>query len=225
MDDRDGLPRSRPGFKAKIRNVFITGVVTLLPIGLTVFVFKFIIEIGGTVLEPFARYLPFPRLVEDLFGFLLLVAVIFITGVVARTFIGGILIRWTNALMTKLPLVKIIYNGVKELTETFFLDKRAFQKVVMIEYPRTGCWSLGFLTNTKSWVEKISEDGKKTNLGSVFVPTTPNPTSGFYLLLPEEEIKMTELTIEEGIRVVVSGGIITPRKNIKIREDEKGTET
>ncbi|MBN1149904.1 DUF502 domain-containing protein [candidate division WOR-3 bacterium] len=218
MEDKDDLPHPGLGFKSKIRNIFVTGIVTVLPLGLTLIAFKFIIELGGNVLKPFADYLNLPEIVEDIIGFSILVGFVFLIGAVARTFLGKMLINWTHSVMTKLPLVKIVYNGVKELTETFFLDKRAFQKVVMIEYPRTGCWSLGFLTNTESWVEKTCAEGNGTKLSSVFIPTTPNPTSGFYLLLPEKEIKMTDLTIEEGLRIIVSGGIITPKKIVKIRE-------
>lgn len=224
MDDRDELPRSKPGIKNRIRGVFITGIVTLLPIGLTFFVFKSIVEVGGAIFEPLAKHLPYPRIAKDLIGFGSLLAVIMITGAAARTFIGRFFFGWTGRIMTKIPLIKIIYNAVKELTETFFIDKRAFQKVVMVEYPRQGCWSIGFLTNTESWVDRPKEGGGESCLSSVFIPTTPNPTSGFYLLLPKGDITVTDMTVEEGIRAVVSGGIITPKKKVLIREDKKGKE-
>ncbi len=208
-------PPLRSHSKHKIRNIFITGVVTLFPLGLTIFIFKFVIELGGSIFSPIAKYIPVPKFITDLLGFVLLIVIIYLVGLAAKTFAGKVLFSWTTSIVTKLPLVRTIYNAAKELTDTFFLEKSAFKKVVIVEYPRHGCYSLAFLTNTNSWVKGYNTKGSKVDFYSVFVPTTPNPTSGYYLILPEDEFLVTDLTIEEGLRVIISGGTVMPKRKLE----------
>jgi len=204
--------------KINLKNIFITGLVTVLPIGLTIFIFKFVIEIGGAVFAPIAKYIPLPKIATDILGFLLLLITILSIGILAKTFAGRVILSWGSKIVRKVPMIRVIFNASKELTDTFFLDKSAFRKVVALEYPRKGIYSIGFLTNTITWVEGLDKKGEKTIFYSIFVPTTPNPTSGYYLVLPKEEFIITDLTIEEGLRAIVSAGIVIPKKKLFIQE-------
>lgn len=221
MEKEDNPPQR--SHQRSFRNIFITGVVTLLPIGLTLFAFKFIIELGGSIFFPLARYLPVPKFIMDILGFILLIFLIYLVGLLAKTFAGKVLVNWSGAIVSKVPLARTIYNAARELTDTFFLQKSAFKKVVVVEYPRHGCYSIAFLTNTSTWVEGYNKKKELVKFFSIFVPTTPNPTSGYYLVLPEDEFYMTDLTIEEGLRVIISGGTVLPRRTLKMDNNkEKG---
>lgn len=216
--EKEEEPPLRSKNKINFKNIFITGLVTVLPIGLTLFIFKFVIEIGGAVFAPVAKYLPLPKFATDILGFLLLLFLILLIGILAKTFAGKVILSWGSNIVKKLPMIRVIYNASKELTDTFFLDRSAFRKVVILQYPRKGIYSIGFLTNTNSWVEGVDQNDKNTEFFSIFIPTTPNPTSGYYLVLPKEEFIVTDLTIEEGLRAIVSAGIVIPKKKLLIKD-------
>ncbi len=196
--------RKRISFFARLRNYFITGIVVLIPIGLTLYLTKFIIDVSSNLLPKELNpnfYLPF-----NIPGLEIIVTVIFITiiGGLSLSFIGKKILQIFNDLLKRIPILRTIYSAIGQLTETFAPQGRAQKKsVVLIEYPRKGIWAVGFATK-----DNEGEISKKTNsdLVNVFVPTTPNPTSGFLLMFPKSEIKYLDMTFEEASRFIVSAG-------------------
>ena len=131
-----------------------------------------------------------------------------VIGFFAANFFGRFLIRISEYLLDRVPVVKTIYGAIKQIMETVLANQsEAFREAVLLEYPRKGCWSIGFLTGTTSGeVQAVTKD----KMINVFVPTTPNPTSGFLLFVPEKDIYRLHMTVEEALKMVVSGGIVTP---------------
>ena len=175
------LKRKRISFIARLRNYFITGIVVLVPIGLTFYLTKFLIDLSSNLLPKELNpnyYLPF-----NIPGLEIIISLIFITivGGLSLSFIGKKILQLFNDFLKKIPILRTIYSAIGQLTETFAPKKGAKKSVVLVEYPRKGSWAVGFATK-----ENDSEISKKTNtdLVNVFVPTTPNPTSGFLLMFP-----------------------------------------
>ena len=189
---------------AKLRNYFITGIVVLVPIGITLYLTKFFISISSKLipynLNP-NNYLPFA-----IPGLEILLSVVFITliGGISLSFIGKRILKFVNDLFKRIPILRTIYSAIGQMTESFAPNKRNNKKsVVLIQYPRKGSWAVGFATK-----ENKGEISKKTNsnLVNVFVPTTPNPTSGFLLMFPKEEVIYLDMTFEEASKFIVSAG-------------------
>ncbi len=203
--------RRRISFFARLRNYFITGIVVLIPIGLTLYLTKFTIEVSSRILPKELNpnfYLPF-----KIPGLEIIVTILFITiiGGLSLSFIGKKVLQIFNDLLKKIPILRTIYSAVGQLTETLAPSKRSNKKsVVLIEYPRKGIWAVGFATK-----ENKGEISKKTDseLINVFVPTTPNPTSGFLLMIPKNEIKYLDMSFEEASRFIVSAGTSENKKN------------
>tara|TARA_B100001250_G_scaffold367723_1_gene349953 strand:+ start:369 stop:998 length:630 start_codon:yes stop_codon:yes gene_type:complete len=196
--------KKRISLFAKLRNYFITGIVVLIPIGLTLYLTKFIIEVSSNLLPKEINpnnYLPF-----NIPGLEIIVTIIFITiiGSLSLSFIGKKILQLFNDLLKRIPILRTIYSAIGQLTETFAPQNSSQKKsVVLVEYPRKGSWAVGFATK-----DNEGEISKKTNteLVNVFVPTTPNPTSGFLLMFPKNEIKYLDMTFEEASRFIVSAG-------------------
>ncbi len=189
---------------SKLRNYFITGIVVLVPIGITLYLTKFFISISSKLipynLNP-NNYLPFA-----IPGLEILLSVIFITliGGISLSFIGKRVLKLVNDLFKRIPILRTIYSAIGQMTESLAPNKRNNKKsVVLIQYPRTGRWAVGFATK-----DNKGEISKKTNsdLVNVFVPTTPNPTSGFLLMFPKDEIIYLDMTFEEASKFIVSAG-------------------
>ena len=189
---------------AKLRNYFITGIVVLVPIGITLYLTKFFISISSKLipynLNP-NNYLPFA-----IPGLEILLSVIFITfiGGISLSFIGKRILKFVNDLFKRIPILRTIYSAIGQMTESLAPNKRNNKKsVVLIQYPRKGSWAVGFATK-----DNKGEISKKTNtdLVNVFVPTTPNPTSGFLLMFPKDEIIYLDMTFEEASKFIVSAG-------------------
>jgi uncharacterized membrane protein len=189
---------------ARLRNYFITGIVVLVPIGITLYLTKFFISISSKLipydLNP-NNYLPFA-----IPGLEIILSVIFITiiGGLSLSFIGKRILKFVNDLFKKIPILRTIYSAIGQMTETFAPKKGSKKKsVVLIEYPRKGSWAVGFATKDNS-----GEISKKTNsnLVNVFVPTTPNPTSGFLLMFPKNEVIYLDMSFEEASKFIVSAG-------------------
>ncbi len=202
--------RKRISFFAKLRNYFITGIVVLIPIGLTLYLTKFIIDLSSKLLPEELNpnfYLPF-----NIPGLEIIVTVIFITviGGLSLSFIGKKILQLFNDLLKRIPILRTIYSAIGQLTETFAPQRRSQKSVVLVEYPRKGIWAVGFATK-----ENEGEISKKTNseLVNVFVPTTPNPTSGFLLMFPKNEIKYLDMSFEEASRFIVSAGTSEKKNN------------
>ena len=188
---------------ARIRNYFIAGVVVLIPIGITVYLTIFLVSISSKILPKEINpnyYLPY-----NIPGVEIVTAVILITlvGWLSVSFLGKKLLNIFNSVLKKIPILRTIYSAIVQMTETFTKTDKGRKNVVLVEYPRKGSWAVGFATK-----ENSGEITKKTNkkLINVFVPTTPNPTSGFLLMFPKSEIKYLDMSFEEASRFIVSAG-------------------
>ena len=198
------LKRKGISIFAKLRNYFITGIVVLVPIGITLYLTKFFISVSSKLipynLNP-NNYLPFA-----IPGLEILMSVLFITiiGGISLSFIGKRILKFVNDLFKRIPILRTIYSAIGQMTESLAPNKRNNKKsVVLIQYPRKGSWAVGFATK-----ENKGEISKKTNsdLINVFVPTTPNPTSGFLLMFPKDEIIYLDMSFEEASKFIVSAG-------------------
>ena len=189
---------------SKLRNAFIAGIVVLVPIGFTLYLTLFLIKISSklipTEINP-NNYLPF-----SIPGLEILLSVIFITivGGISLSFFGKKVLSLINDLFKRIPILRTIYSAIGQMTESLAPNKRNNKKsVVLIQYPRKGTWAVGFATK-----DNKGEISKKTNseLVNVFVPTTPNPTSGFLLMFPKNEIIYLDMSFEEASKFIVSAG-------------------
>ena len=194
---------SKRSIFARIRNYFIAGIVVLIPIGITVYVTLFLISISSKILPNEINpnhYLPY-----NIPGLEILISLILITliGGLSLSFMGKKLLEIFNKILKKIPILRTIYSALGQMTETFTKTEKSKKNVVLIEYPRKGTWAVGFATK-----ENTGELNKKTNknLVNVFVPTTPNPTSGFLLMIPKEDLIYLDLTFEEASKFIVSAG-------------------
>ena len=186
-----------------LRNYFITGVVVLIPIGFTLYLTKFIIGISSNIIPQNINpnnYLPYA-----LPGIEILISIIFITivGGLSLSFLGKRILKLIDDLFKRIPFLRTIYSAILQMTETFSKKDNDKKSVVLVEYPRKGVWAVGFATK-----ENKGEMAKKTNknLINVFVPTTPNPTSGFLLMFPIDEVIHLNMTFEEASKFIVSAG-------------------
>ena len=192
----------------KLRNYFFTGVVVLIPIGFTLYLSKFLINIS-TNLIPFGlnpnSYLPY-----SVPGLEILLTILFITiiGGLSLSFLGKKFLQIIDDLFKRIPILRTIYSALGQMTESFTNQEGSKKSVVLIEYPRKGCWAVGFATK-----ENRGEIKNKTNkeLINVFVPTTPNPTSGFLLMFPKEDVLYLNMTFEEASKFIVSAGTSNPK--------------
>ena len=189
-----------------LRNYFITGVVVLIPIGITLYLTKFFVGISSKIIPENINpnnYLPYA-----VPGLEILISVIIITivGGLSLSFLGKKVLKLIDDLFKRIPFLRTIYSAILQMTETFSNSKNDKKSVVLIEYPRKGVWAVGFATK-----ENKGEMAQKTNqkLISVFVPTTPNPTSGFLLMFPINEVIYLDMTFEEASKFIVSAGTST----------------
>jgi len=201
------LKRLRISIFARLRNYFITGIVVLVPIGITLYLTKFFISISSQLIPKEINpnhYLPFA-----IPGLEIILAVIFISliGYLSLSFIGKKILQLFNDLLKRIPILRTIYSAIGQMTETFAPKKNSKKSVVLIEYPRKGSWAVGFATKDNKG--EISRRTNK-NLVNVFVPTTPNPTSGFLLMFPEDEVVYLDMTFEEASKFIVSAGTSNP---------------
>ena len=187
----------------RLRNYFITGAIVLIPIGITIYISLFIIKISSKLLPKSINpnsYLPF-----DIPGIEILITIILITiiGGLSLSFLGKKILEIFNNSLKRIPILRTIYSAVGQLTESFTKSDGSKKSVVIIEYPRKGLWVVGFATK-----DNKGEISEKTNeeLVNVFIPTTPNPTSGFLLMIPKKDLIYLDMTFEEASRFIVSAG-------------------
>ena len=193
----------RKSFLARIRNNFITGIVVLIPIGITLYLTLFIVRISGNIIPKEINpnnYLPF-----DIPGVEILIALLFITfvGWVSLSFIGKKFFELFNNVLKKIPILRTIYSAIGQMTESFTKTDNNEKSVVLLEYPRKGIWVVGFATKENKGIIK---DKVKEDLVNVFVPTTPNPTSGFLLMLPKKDLIYLNVSFEQASKFIVSAG-------------------
>ncbi|MGM0382325.1 MAG: DUF502 domain-containing protein [Thermodesulfobacteriota bacterium] len=202
-------------FRTSLKNYFLTGLLVLLPIYITVKIILFLIKGMDAIL----RYIP-PKYLPETYlqfyipglGLILVVIIILVVGLLTRNFIGGKIVRFGENIVNRIPFVRSLYTGVKQLMEAFFIQKNdAFKRVGLLEYPRRGIYVLGFVTG-ESKGEVQSKTGK--NMINVFVPTSPNPTSGFYILIPEDDLIILDMSVEDAFKLIISGGMLSPHEKI-----------
>ncbi len=192
---------------SRLRNYFFTGIFVLIPIGITLYLTLFLIKISSKILPKELNpnyYIPY-----NIPGLEILISLILITiiGWLSLTFIGKRFVLIIEAILNRIPILRTIYSSAEQLIENFSQDKKSQKSVVLVQYPRQGVWAIGFATKENSG--KIKEAiGLETM--NVFVPTTPNPTSGFLLMFPKKDIIFLDLTFEEASKFVVSAGSINP---------------
>lgn len=207
--DENGKGR---GIFMRLRGYLLAGILVTAPIGITAYLtfilLNFVNNIGIKIMPP--------NWYENLYGgsvfpgLGVIVSLVFfvMVGWLATNFFGRLFIRLYEYILDRLPVVRTIYSGIKQVVETVMASQsNAFREVVMLEYPRKGVWSIGFVTGTAQGEVQRMTSQESIN---VFVPTTPNPTSGFLLFVPKEELKFLNMSVEEGIKLVVSAGIIAP---------------
>jgi len=191
-----------------ILSLFLTGLFTLLPITLTIAVFTITFRVLVGWLEPLKRFgLPFIGVIPYS-EVILTIAIIFLAGALYNIFLLRPIIHGIEKLFNKIPLIRPVYSGIKKLVHAFsFQDKVSFNKVVRVEFPKAGIYSIGFLANQVD--ERIAPDGTRKYF-SIFIPTTPNPTSGFLILVPENEFTIIDISRQDAMAMIISGGIIQP---------------
>lgn len=205
-------PPGRFGLATKLRNYFLAGVIVAAPISITLFIVWQVVEVVdnnvGKLLP--ARYNPetyLPFSVPGI-GVLLMVVLITLIGMVAAGFVGRAIMRTSERLLNRMPVIRSIYGTLKQIFETVFSQSsQSFREVVLIEYPRRGIWAIGFLTGTTRGEIQERVEPKLLN---IFLPTTPNPTSGFLLFVPKEDVLHLDMSVEDGIKMVISSGIVAP---------------
>jgi len=192
----------------KLRNYFFTGVIVLVPIGFTLYLSKFLINFSANLvpsgLNP-NTYLPY-----SIPGIEIILTIIFITvvGGLSLSFIGKKFLQLVDDLFKRIPILRTIYSAIGQMTESFRNQEGNKKSVVLVEYPRNGSWAVGFAT--KENTGEIESKTKK-NLVNVFVPTTPNPTSGFLLMIPKNDLIYLDMTFEEASKFIVSAGTSIPK--------------
>ena len=201
-------------FREVLRRYFVAGVIFFAPIGITFWAIASIVVWLDNLLLPAVLKLAIPGLDEPprvpLVGTLFTLLVILFLGVIARHLFGGEFVRVWERLLGRVPVARNIYHAVKQLSEAIFSSssqRSRFNRVVLIEYPRKGVYALAFTTGTAQGAVQAALPRPVVNC---FLPTTPNPTSGFYLLVPEEEIIVVDLTVEDAFKLVMSAGLVNP---------------
>jgi len=195
---------------SKLRNYFITGVLVLIPIGVTVYLTLFFIKIFSKILPQEINpnnYLPY-----SVPGLEIIISIIVITviGWLSLSFLGKKLVKLVNDIFKRIPFLRTVYSAIGQMTQSFAQTRKSKKKsVVLVEYPRKGSWAVGFATQ-----ENTGEIASKTNknLINVFVPTTPNPTSGFLLMFPKDEIIYLDMSFEDASKFIVSAGTSNPKE-------------
>ncbi len=188
---------------AKLRNNFITGIVVLIPIGITLYLTLFIIRVSSKIIPKEINpnnYLPF-----DIPGLEIFIALFLITliGWISLSFLGKKFFELINNILRKIPILRTIYSAIGQMTESFTKSDNNQKSVVLLEYPRKGVWAVGFATKENQGLikEKVNQ-----NLVNVFVPTTPNPTSGFLLMVPKNDLIFLDISFEQASKFIVSAG-------------------
>lgn len=211
-ETHEAARESHIGFAARLRNYFIAGILVTAPIGLTIYLVWLIVGVVDGWVTPLIppRYNPNTYLPFGIPGIGLVVAIVglILIGALTSNLLGRLFLRTSDRILARVPVVRGLYSAIKQLTETIFgKQSAAFRQVVLIEYPRRGIWGLAFITGvTEGEVQELTD----TEVVNIFVPTTPNPTSGFLLFIPKRDVVVLNMTVEEGIKMVISGGIVSP---------------
>jgi uncharacterized membrane protein len=224
-DGKPAAPRRR-WWSLHVRRHFLAGVLVTAPVGITFYIVWLIVTWVDGKITPLippvynpGTYLPFPL---PGLGLLIVFVVLTVTGALTTGLVGRFLLRLGERAVARMPFVRSVYGAIKQIFETVLAQQSsAFREVVLVEYPRRGIWAIGFITGvTEGEVQEDTED----DVVNVFLPTTPNPTSGFLLFVPRKDLVVLSMSVEEGIKMVVSGGIVTPpdRRPPEVRRASRG---
>lgn len=196
-----------------LRRYLVAGLLIWVPLGVTVLIIKFLVDLmDQTLLLLPEAYQPVNLLGFTIpgLGVVLTVVIVLATGIIAANLFGRQLVRIWESFLARIPLVRSIYSGVKQVMETLFSGSgKSFRKVVLVEYPRREMWTLAFLTGDGA-DEIVAKTGKQ--LLNLFVPTTPNPTSGFFLMVPREDVKELDMAVDAGLKLIMSAGVVLPNE-------------
>lgn len=206
------------GFGGRLRAYFFAGILITAPVAITFYIaWQFIKFMDDQVSPLIPPHLNPQNWGIPGFGLVLVAVSLTLIGALTAGFAGRLLVRLSDAVLARMPVLRGIYSAVKQIFETMLAQKaNAFREVVLIEYPRPGIWTLGFITGTTNGEVKTHFDDEMVN---VFVPTTPNPTSGFLLFLPRRDVRVLDMNVEDGIKMVVSTGILTPPTKAELQPE------
>ncbi len=207
--------------KPKLKNVFLAGLAVTIPVGLTLYILFFLIDLMDGLL----RFIPAAYHPDLILGFrvpglgvIATIVLILVAGLVTTSYAGGRFFRLAEALVERIPLVRGIYQAIKQIVQTMVSQEgQSFKRVVLVEFPRPGLYTVAFVTGIASGELKDKTGGRCINL---FVPTTPNPTSGYYVMVPEDSVTDLEMSVEDAFKLIISGGMIAPSENKELRKDE-----
>ncbi|MBI3398538.1 MAG: DUF502 domain-containing protein [Deltaproteobacteria bacterium] len=211
--------------KVSFKRYFITGLLVIVPLYLTIYIFGLIVGYIDTMLE----YLPKP-LQPDTYllfhipglGVIFTIMVIFLTGLLATNLLGKKLVEIGEGILKRIPFFRSIYKPIKQFMETFFVaGYSGFRRVVLIEFPSKGIYSIGFLTGIATGEVQGKTAERVVN---VFLPTTPNPTTGFYILIPEKDVIPLDMSVEDAFKLIISGGMVSPEKGRDVKGIAKEVE-
>ncbi|SLN11082.1 DUF502 domain-containing protein [Ruegeria meonggei] len=210
----DQEPNRRPGLFSRLRASFLTGIVVIAPVWLTIWLIWSVVGWIDSAVLPLVpqQFQPQEYVGVNLRGVGVIIFLIFtiLVGWVAKGILGRSLIQLAEGLVNRMPVVRSVYSGIKQISETVFAQtERSFDKACLIQYPRRGIWAIGFISTTAKG--EVSERAETSDqMLSVFVPTTPNPTSGFLLFFPTEDVIMLDMSIEDAAKLVISAGLVYP---------------
>ena len=207
--------------KPKLKNVFLAGLAVTIPVGMTIYILIFLIDL----MDGLMRFVPAAYHPDSFVGFrvpglgvIATIVLIFASGLMATSYAGERIFRLAESLVDRIPLVRGIYQAIKQIVQTVVSKEgQGFKRVVLVEFPRKGLYTVAFVTGTPSGEIREKFGTPCLNL---FIPTTPNPTSGFYLLVSETSITPLEMSVEEAFKLIISGGILTPAENKELRMNE-----
>ncbi|HQA82288.1 MAG TPA: DUF502 domain-containing protein [Syntrophales bacterium] len=209
----------------RLKNIFLTGLAVIIPIGLTLYILFFIIDVMDGLLKIIPdRYEPDALLgfhVPGL-GIIFTVLLILITGLITKSYVGNMLVKTGEGLFGKIPIVRSIYLAIKQIFNSLFVGKsRSFRKVVLIEYPGKGLYSIGFVTGSPEQVFSRIAGGHQDYVG-VFVPLALTPTTGFFVMVKQSEVIEMDMTVEEAFTLIISAGIVPPKNRANGGEQSAG---
>jgi len=195
-----------------MKRYLVAGLLVWVPLGITIWVLHFLV----TTLDQTLLLFPESAQPKALFGFripglgvLISFAILLLTGVIAANFVGARLIQFWEAILGRIPFVKSIYSSVKQVSDTLLSDTgNAFRKALLVEFPRPGCWTIAFLTGTPSETVASHLSGEHI---SIYVPTTPNPTGGYFVIVPKTSVRELDMSVDEALKYIISMGVVSPR--------------
>ena len=226
LDNDKILNQSRKSkFTSNLRNNFLTGLAVIIPVFITTYlIWSTIGIVDGWVLPLIPEKYAIDKFIGiDVKGIGVIIFLLFTVfiGSLTKGYFGRTILKSAESLVDRMPVVRSIYNGIKQIAETVFSQSNnSFERACLVEYPRKGIWAVAFVS-TKTKGEVSEKIGKNKELFSIFLPTTPNPTSGFLLFLPEKDIIFLDMSVEDAAKLVISAGLVTPKNIIASNQNKK----